>query len=197
MTTLDLACGEYIDGDYGMDLRPIKVPPGKGFTQHDLTSFPWPLPDGSFDKVVSHAYLEHIERAPKAADDPVYKFFREIYRILKPGGVLTFDTPHYQSEAAFWDLDHRRFYTPNSFKFLWDPNIRRWGERDDWELVYNKVSRRFPGWYGCRKRFPNLYWSLCRTHLGKPLNIEVEVRKPLIARSPLPPAPPAPHAHLP
>ena len=54
-----------------------------------------PFADGGFDAAVSSFALEHIDNAGAAA--------REIYRILKPGGVFVFRTPnlwHYATLAA-------------------------------------------------------------------------------------------------
>ena len=58
--------------------------------QYDGTHFP--LDDGSFDAVVMDYVLEHVE-------DPA-ALFREIHRVLRPGGVVLFRTPnarHYVS----------------------------------------------------------------------------------------------------
>jgi SAM-dependent methyltransferase len=51
-----------------------------------------PFADGSFDKVLMSEVLEHL------ADDRVA--MREIYRILKPGGVLALSVPH--ADYPFW-----------------------------------------------------------------------------------------------
>jgi SAM-dependent methyltransferase len=45
-----------------------------------------PFDDGEFDKIVIVDFLEHIE------DD--LGFINDLYRILKPGGVLIINTPH-------------------------------------------------------------------------------------------------------
>jgi glycosyltransferase involved in cell wall biosynthesis/SAM-dependent methyltransferase len=54
---------------------------------HDL-----PFPDASFDKILMSEVLEHI------ADDR--RAMREIYRILKPGGILALSVPH--ANFPFW-----------------------------------------------------------------------------------------------
>jgi glycosyltransferase involved in cell wall biosynthesis/SAM-dependent methyltransferase len=57
---------------------------------HDL-----PFPDNAFDKVLMTEVLEHIADDRRAMD--------EIYRVLKPGGVLALSVPH------------------ANYPFLWDP----------------------------------------------------------------------------
>lgn len=47
---------------------------------------PIPYPDGSFDVVISAHVLEHV-------DDPV-AVFREVSRVLRPGGMFVFQTPN-------------------------------------------------------------------------------------------------------
>lgn len=50
-----------------------------------------PFRSGSFGLVTSHFVMEHLEEPAR--------FLREIYRIMKPGGILIFHTPnirHYQ-----------------------------------------------------------------------------------------------------
>lgn len=54
------------------------------FMRGDATGFP--LPDGSFDVVVSSQVLEHIK--------DYMKFLRETKRVLRPGGTALFATPN-------------------------------------------------------------------------------------------------------
>lgn len=64
-----------------------------------------PFQDGSFDLVVSHSVVEHLENPLKA--------FQEFYRVLRPGGRLIIATPNkwdYVSIAAAC--------TPHSFHRL-------------------------------------------------------------------------------
>jgi glycosyltransferase involved in cell wall biosynthesis/ubiquinone/menaquinone biosynthesis C-methylase UbiE len=51
-----------------------------------------PFPDASFDKVLMSEVLEHIDDDQQA--------LREIYRVLKPGGILALSVPH--SRYPFW-----------------------------------------------------------------------------------------------
>jgi SAM-dependent methyltransferase len=47
---------------------------------------PWPFADVEFDVVVLQEVIEHLENVPLV--------FREVRRILKPGGCLVFSTPN-------------------------------------------------------------------------------------------------------
>lgn len=62
-----------------------------------------PFPDNSFDRVVSREVIEHVVN-PKA-------MLREIYRVLKPGGIAVITTENRESlsPANHYDLDIMTF----------------------------------------------------------------------------------------
>ena len=77
MKVLDVGCGDRKTEDaLGIDIVGL---PGVDIV-HDLNVFPWPLESGSFDKVLMLNILEHL--------DDTIKVMREVYRILKPGGIV-------------------------------------------------------------------------------------------------------------
>jgi SAM-dependent methyltransferase len=61
---------------------------------HDITAID--VPDGSFDMVICHRVMEHV------LDDA--KGFSELFRILRPGGLLSFSVPQatHRSQTAEW-----------------------------------------------------------------------------------------------
>ena len=84
--------GSYdVDGSY----RPIFSKPNWEYKGLDMVagpnvdivapSYPWPLPDNSFDAVVSGQTMEHVE-AP-------WLWVKELERICKPGGLIVVISP--------------------------------------------------------------------------------------------------------
>jgi SAM-dependent methyltransferase len=84
---------------------------------HDLSTFdPWPFDDGKFDEVHAYEVLEHIGQ-----QGDYRKFFHdfgEIYRVLKPGGILAATCPSWQSKWAWGDPSHTRIVSDASLVFL-------------------------------------------------------------------------------
>jgi 2-polyprenyl-3-methyl-5-hydroxy-6-metoxy-1,4-benzoquinol methylase len=81
----------------GADIRPRpeSLPADVGWLQADLNN-PLPVPDESFDIVVSTEVIEHLEN-PRA-------IFRELFRLLRPGGVLIVTTPNQESVRSIAGL---------------------------------------------------------------------------------------------
>jgi len=71
-----------------------------------------PLEDNSIDIAISLAVLEHL-------NDPSI-FLREVYRTLKPGGLIYLSTPNFRScyKTFYNDFTHVRPYTPESIEAL-------------------------------------------------------------------------------
>lgn len=75
----------------------------------DLDTFPWPWADRSVAEVWALHIFEHVEH-------PI-EFMAECWRILEPGGLLHIEVPHYLSPNAFTDPTHRRYCTPDTFRY--------------------------------------------------------------------------------
>lgn len=65
---------------------PEKYPQGCDFQRLDFCADRFPWPDGSMDCVTCMHVIEHL--------DDLTNLLREISRVLKPGGIAYFETPH-------------------------------------------------------------------------------------------------------
>jgi SAM-dependent methyltransferase len=83
---------------------------------HDLTKFPYPFEENTFDEI--HAY-EVMEHTGQQGD---FRFFfdqwNEIYRILKPGGFFAGTSPDHNSKWAWGDPGHTRIVGRECLVFL-------------------------------------------------------------------------------
>lgn len=77
-----------------------------------------PFPDNSVDRVFAYDILEHI---PIGKTVPLIE---EIYRVLKPNGVLEHFTPSTDGRGAFQDPDHKSFWNINSWLYFMDDQSR-------------------------------------------------------------------------
>lgn len=99
---------------------------------HDLNVFPWPWGDDEFDEVIAKSVLEHL-------DCDLVCSLNEIWRILKPGGLVTLKLPHWQADVSWWDPTHRWKFSLMSFE-QFDPSTERGKEYYHytpfkWEMV--------------------------------------------------------------
>lgn len=78
-----------------------------------------PFDESSVDEVCAIDYLEHIPIGKTVAQ------IEEIYRVLKPGGVLHHRTPSTDGRGAFQDPTHVSFWNINSWLYFMDPEHRR------------------------------------------------------------------------
>jgi 2-polyprenyl-3-methyl-5-hydroxy-6-metoxy-1,4-benzoquinol methylase len=75
--------------------RPALLPANLSWLQTDLNEC-IPMPDSSFNGIVSTEVIEHLEN-PRAV-------FREFYRLLRPNGVLIVTTPNQESVRSLAGL---------------------------------------------------------------------------------------------
>lgn len=100
---LDIGCGNNKMPDHiGMDRRKL---PGVDVV-HDAEVLPWPFADETFNRITLSHVMEHLK--PWLVID----IMNEMWRVMKPGGLLMLAMPY-----------------PGSFGFYQDPShIKSWNE---------------------------------------------------------------------
>lgn len=107
MKILDVGCGlNKESGAVGIDFNPNS----QADVVHNLNSYPWPLPESSFDKIICRHIIEHV--------DDVISFMNEIHRIGKPGCQVEIVTPHFTNPCSYWDPTHKRYLSLFSFNYF-------------------------------------------------------------------------------
>ena len=86
---------------------------------------PWPLPD----KVVHTAVVTHV--LDFLAPGDVFRWFDELHRVMRPGGVAYFSGPYGGDESVGWlsDPAHRTRVVEATFAWL-DPRTPLYAEHD-------------------------------------------------------------------
>lgn len=83
---------------------------------HDLNVCPWPFEDNTFDEIHAYDTLEHLGRQGDYVS--FFEQFSEMYRILKPNGLLICSTPSFNSRWVWGDPGHTRYIGPETLVFL-------------------------------------------------------------------------------
>ncbi|OWY22756.1 class I SAM-dependent methyltransferase [Sphingobacteriales bacterium UPWRP_1] len=138
---------------------------------------PLPFDDNSFDAAVSFQVIEHIE------NDRM--FVKEIYRVLKPGGLLVLSTPNI-SMSLTRNPWHVREYTPQQLQNL----LSTFFEQVDMQGVFgnDKVMEYYQKNKASVKRFTrfdvfNLQYRLPRQLLQIPYDILNRLNRRLLLKS--------------
>lgn len=83
---------------------------------HNLDETPWPLDSDTFDEIHAYEVLEHL--GAQGDFHAFFAHFGEIYRALKPDGVLIATVPAWDDVWAWADPSHRRVIAPQTLVFL-------------------------------------------------------------------------------
>jgi SAM-dependent methyltransferase len=107
LRVLDVGCGiRKHPGAIGIDRNPAS----RADVICDLDRIPYPFADGSFDRVVAIHVIEHV------AD--VIRAMEEFHRLVRSGGTIRIETPHYTDFSSFCDPTHRHHLNSFSFRYF-------------------------------------------------------------------------------
>ncbi|MFM6223751.1 MAG: glycosyltransferase [Dolichospermum sp.] len=127
---IDLGCGvNKPNGFVGVDLYP-----GFGVDIVADLSQRFPFEDNSVDEVRAHDIIEHLP-------DRIHTM-NEIWRILKPGGIVDISVPSTDGRGAFQDPTHVSFWNINSFLYYCNESpaylelCRRYGFKGEFNTVH-------------------------------------------------------------
>ena len=98
---------------------------------HDVNQLPLPFSDEQFDEILCQDVLEHVDYMP---------VLRDLYRILKKGGVLRIRVPHFTSRFNFVDPTHKRMFSINTFNFFVKNSYHHDSRPYYFDFVFEKLS---------------------------------------------------------
>ena len=141
---VNLGCsGSRIPGSIGVDVIPRD---GTVDIVHNLNKYPYPFKENYADEIHLYHVLEHL-------DDSI-KTIEEIYRILKPGGILYLRVPHFSSLYAWGDITHKKAFSIYAFDiFDASRDYKKWGYT---KAKFDILTRRIRYFY----TWPNEDWYM-------------------------------------
>jgi len=126
------------DGEHQIELGPgiTKTPNcyylDLDWDDTDLSGESWngdeealPFSDNSIDTIHAYSILEHVK-------DPIF-LLKECQRVLRYGGHINIVVPHYTSECAFRDLDHKFQFSESTWKNTFNNKWYKKG-KEGWEF---------------------------------------------------------------
>ena len=173
--TLDVGCGiNKYPGAIGID----RNADSRADVLCDLDHIPYPFADNAFDQLRAIHVIEHV------AD--VIRSMEEFHRLVRPGGRVRIETPHYTDFSSFCDPTHRWHLNTFSFRYFGEDHG---GFGYYTQCKFRETSMRvkllaFWRWLGFEflvNRFPRYrrFWEhyLCYIVRGKVMEFEFEVIK--------------------
>jgi SAM-dependent methyltransferase len=175
MRILDVGCGvNKCAGAIGIDVNPRS----RADVLCDLNRIPYPFADSSFDELRAIHVIEHVADVVRAME--------EFHRLVRPGGTVLIETPHYTDFSSFCDPTHRwhlnsfslRYFGPDNAGFGYYSDVRfeetsvRVKLLKLWKWMgFEFLVNRFPGF----RR--NWEYYLCYVVRGKVIEWRLKVLK--------------------
>ena len=98
--------------EIGCGNNPVPGARGYDFPEYNFAVDPLPDADGTVTAIFAFHVLEHL------TGEQAIQMLREFQRVLIPGGTVTLLVPYFKSQLAFQDLDHKSFYSEETWKTL-------------------------------------------------------------------------------
>ena len=107
MRILDVGCGiRKQPGAIGIDRNPAS----RADVLVDLDRLSYPFAADSFDRITAIHVIEHLSDVVRAME--------EFHRLLRPGGSVRIETPHYTDFSSFCDPTHKSHLNSFSFRYF-------------------------------------------------------------------------------
>jgi len=127
---LNIGCGRNKkEGYINIDKNPVFEPD----IIRDITRG-LPFNDDSIDEIYTSHCLEHID----SGEDIIF-VMNELYRALKPEGLLTIRVPHTKEYGAFCDPTHKSFWNEQSAQY-WTGDSYGYGIKTKFKILENKIE---------------------------------------------------------
>lgn len=136
---LNLGCGlkykkGWVNLDFNEKLNPDVV--------HNLSVFPYPFADNTFDYVLMDNVLEHLENTIKVME--------ELHRISKPNAIITIIVPHFSAHGSMTHLTHKKIFGTGSFDNF-KPNQWEKYSKAEFEILETKLDWfNYRNWFGLK-----------------------------------------------
>lgn len=104
---LNLGCGPDIRKDF--DNQDYQKFHGANLV-FDLEKFPYPIKSKTYDYTLCNHVVEHIQN--------IFGLFDELHRISKTGAIIDIEVPHYSTNFAFTQIDHKHYFGLDSLHIL-------------------------------------------------------------------------------
>lgn len=127
---LNVGCGKDIRPDYiNLDVAEL---PGVDIV-HDLTKFPWPFADNSFDEIELINVLEHLPDTIATLE--------ELHRIARAEAKITVRVPFWNSPDMLADPTHKRSFSERTLDFF-DPDFPECKDRPYYSSARFRIVRK-------------------------------------------------------